>query len=131
MHRWLKLNSILKNRKAEFFIISAVIMASILISIQGLFGGYSDVDFTEVIKSRETYIFNSIKNEIKEISGNDCDDLRMKLVEFRDMTENQVKERGYDFNIQLGDCNATGHIYVNMTLVSSDYDIGDDFITNP
>ncbi|MFB6088956.1 MAG: hypothetical protein ABEK36_04220 [Candidatus Aenigmatarchaeota archaeon] len=125
--------NILKDKKAEFFIISAVIIASILISIQGHFGGYSEADFTEVVTSREIYIFNNVKDEIKDIetdSGN-CEEMHRKLIEFEDITEKQIKERGYDFNLQVSNCNASGYVDVNMALISSDYTIGDKFSTNP
>lgn len=124
------MNNIFKDKRAEFFIISAVIIASILMSVQGLFSGYSKVDFMEPIKSRETYTFRNIREQIKKTNASNCDNLRRKLVEFRKMAEESVKERGYGFDMNLSTC-TSGNISVDMNLISSDYNIKDNFTATP
>lgn len=119
---------LLKDKKSEFFIISTVIIVSILISIQGLFSGYSKVDFTKVMRSEEKYLFWNIKNQIIKTSKNssDCLNLKKKLQEFKLLTEKEMKDRGYSFNIVLGNC-VSNEMNVEINLISSDYNLYSNF----
>lgn len=118
--------------KGQFYVISAILLVSILISIQGYFAGYSKSDFTLPLKHSESYFFLNFRQEIQEIVDNPkpCENVKKRLVEFKTFTEKKAREIGYDLNIeylQLPPCPSRKTI-VSMNLTSSTTEIKSVFV---
>lgn len=113
--------SLLKSRKAQFFIFSAFGIVSLLYIVSNWIKPSSIIDTSSVILMEEPFFFNNIKEkgiEIVKISKN-CEDLMYNLEEYKVFVERIGLEKNYivtfDYTIQT--CTSTSAT-VKFNLVS-------------
>ncbi|MCD6478233.1 MAG: hypothetical protein J7K87_04485 [Candidatus Aenigmarchaeota archaeon] len=95
MLKWLR-----SKRKAQFFIISMVIIMAVLAGIQTLFAGYSEVDISKPYSSPEDFWFWNIKDQVtRALEERSCPDLEADFIEIKMSTENYLSGRGVEFNL--------------------------------
>lgn len=125
MLRWLK-----SDRKAQFFIISILIVIANLSAISFLYSSYSSADVAQVFKSQESYTFWNIQKEINAtVKNNPCPGLDKKLTELRNMAEKEVKSRGIDLKINYK--KKCPEPVIEMNLTSDDKSIYDEWEISP
>jgi len=125
MLRWLE--SRFDTKKAQFFIISTVILALSLTAISNNLKGYGDVDMSQVAQENERDVFLNVKNQAKSvINSSNCPEAEIKLKDFRNYVTQELRSRNIDFSMEISD-SCPEPITVSMNLTSSDIIIRDRF----
>ena len=91
--------SLLRSRKAQFFVLSAFIIVSILLPVSRWLEPLSIIDTSAVALAEEMFVFNNIKEKADAtvISSKDCDELKFNLEEYK----NFIQEFSVAKNIKL------------------------------
>ena len=101
--------NLLKSKKAEFFIISAVVIVMFAFFISRMTEPASIPDTSSVAVMEEPFIFNNIVEKARETveKAKSCDELKFNLEEFKIFSENFVGKKGYSllFNYTIEDSN--------------------------
>lgn len=114
MPKWLRFNK--TNKKAQFFIISIVIVIANLSTISFLYSSYSSADLSQNFRSQEKYIFWDVQKELNQtVKNNKCPELNEKLIELKSLIEKEVKSRGMDIWINIDKCSKPIEIKLNLT----------------
>lgn len=127
MLRWLK--SKIRSRKAQFFIISTVIVASVLSSISGHLQGYGEITLSEGHGFEEIDVFRNLKEQMNKTvvtinCGPNDQPRKRNLQDFKIEMGKDLKAGGIDLNITYDSyCPANAHV----TLKSSKAVIQDEF----
>ena len=96
----------IKKRKAQFFIIAAVLIISVLFATAKLFGGYSYSDFMIKNPPDVSFIMNNIGEKFSqaiEFRENPLEPCRQEK-ELKGVIENWAFVKGYLINITLSKC---------------------------
>ncbi len=123
MPKWL-------SSKAQFFIISMVVIVSVLIGIQNLFAGYYAVDLSEPYKKQEDFWFRNIKEQTtRRIGQGECPELSADFVEIKMSTEKYLAKKGVEFSIvnKTPICPKGGTITIKMNMTSSNTQLSEEF----
>ena len=85
------------SRKAQFFILSAFTIISILYFLSKWIAPTTIIDTSSIAAMDEPFIFNNIREKtFLVVNGSkNCDDLQYNLDEFRHYAENFVIEKNY------------------------------------
>lgn len=94
-------HNLLKSRKAQFFIISAFTIVTILYFISRWMEPYTIIDTSSIAGMEEPFIFNNIKEKAEyAINGSkNCEELKYNLEEYKFFSENYVLGKGYNFDL--------------------------------
>lgn len=128
MLKWSK--SDLKSKKAQFFIISTVIVAIFLASISGLLRDYSAIDLSQIPEQKEGNLFVNAKENIKNtIDSCSCpgDKCPRNLKELERFLEEEAIKMGIGLNITNTTSVCPKPVNVSMKLRSSNIIIKDAF----
>jgi len=89
--------NLLKSKKAEFFIISAVVIVMFAFLISRMTEPASIPDTSSVAVMEEPFIFNNIVEKARETveKAKSCDELKFNLEEFKIFSEDFVGKKGY------------------------------------
>jgi len=129
-------HSLLKSRKAQFFVLSAFAIVTVVFFLSQWIEPYTIVDTSSIALREEFFIFNNIKEKVVETVKNsaNCDDLMYNLGEYHSFTENFVLTRGLDLNLtyyNMGVCNdAKLDTFFVIKLKSSSSYIESSFFVN-
>ena len=95
-----------KKRKAQFFIITAVLVISVLFATAKIFGTYSSPDFGVKRSYKASYIMNNIGEKFSEaIKFRENPDIpSAQEKELKKLVESWAFENGYLTNITLTKC---------------------------
>lgn len=93
------MRNLLKSRKAQFFILSAFVIVSLLLLVSRWLEPLSIIDTSSATLSEEPFIFNNVKEKAVEtvITSNTCGELRFNLEEYK----NFIQEFSIAKNIKL------------------------------
>jgi len=101
-------HSLLKSRKAQFFILSAVAIVTIIFFVSRWLEPYTIVDTSSIALKDEFYIFDNIVEKIKETvrTSKDCEELKYNLDEYKNFVDNFAAEKNYkmDFYYTISPC---------------------------
>lgn len=125
MLRWLKSDL---GGKAQFFIISTVIVAVFLASVTSLFRDYSATDLSKVPEIGKGEFFINSKEMVKKtIDGSDvCRERKRNLQELKNFLTREAMKRGVNLEISYeGVCPKPVDVSINLT--SSNLLIRDEF----
>jgi len=91
------MHSLLKSRKAQFYILSAVAIISVLYFLSRWLEPTSMVDTSSVALLDEPFVFNNIKEKAMEVVkvSKDCEELQFNLEEYKQFAENYALEKSY------------------------------------
>lgn len=117
------MRSLSNSRKAQFFILSAFAIVSIIYFISQWMEPYTIVDTSSVVLMEEPFIFNNIKEKAMETANisENCEDLEFNLEEYKNFVEEYTLGKNlamfFDYDI---DCNPTipawnVSFYLNMS----------------
>lgn len=126
MLKWSK--SDLKSKKAQFFIISTVIVAVSLASISSFLRVYSAVDLSQISEQKEGDLFINAKGNIKDTLDSCCpDECPRNLKELKRFLEEEAMKRGIGLNITYTTSICSKPVNISMNLKSSNIIIRDEF----
>ena len=126
----------LKSRKAQFFILAAFAIVSIVYFMARWIEPFTIIDISQIALQEEAFFFNNIKeSSIYAVNGSkSCDDLRYNLEEYKHFVESYAIERGYklDFNYTMTPCYVEPPLFpvvveAKMRLKSKNMDLGSNF----
>ena len=94
--KWDKASKIKLSQKAQFFVLSALIIVGILYFISQWLEPYTIIDTSAVATSDELFIFNNIKSKAKETVriSKSTEELTYNLQEYKNFIENYAFEKG-------------------------------------
>lgn len=119
-----------RKTKAQFFVLSAFIMITILFVMSQFIQPSQIFDTSSAIFVDEIFIFNNIKEksiELVQISDN-CNDLALNLAEFEQFANNFVLRKNADliYNYQIvqpcADATRTTNFYIAIVSTSASVD---------
>ncbi|MCX6815279.1 MAG: hypothetical protein NT120_00310 [Candidatus Aenigmarchaeota archaeon] len=93
--------------KGQWFLISAVIVTGVFLSMSTLFKTYSLMDPSVTARNNENIYFDNIKEKFYDVvSGSDCTNMNRNLREFTTFTSREVGALGYLLLMNYSvDCN--------------------------
>lgn len=93
--------SLLRSKKAQFFVLSAFVIVTIIFFMSQWIEPYTIIDTSSVALMDEMFIFNNIKEKaIYTIrQSKDCDELNYNLAEYRYFVEEHILKKGYNLNM--------------------------------
>ncbi|HLC59438.1 MAG TPA: hypothetical protein VJH34_02850 [archaeon] len=98
----------LRSNKGQFFVLSAVVIISIIFLLGRLLEPSNIVDTSSVVLNDAPFIFNNIEEKAKTTvnSSKTCEDATFNLQEYKDFVESYVLGKGYylSFTYTLTSC---------------------------
>lgn len=90
------MHSLLKSRKAQFYILSAVAIIGILYFLSRWLEPSTMIDTSSIVLMEEPFIFNNIKEKAIEVVENSksCEELNYNLEEYKIFVENYILKKG-------------------------------------
>lgn len=90
-------HSLLRSRKAQFFIVSATAIVIIIFFVSRWLEPYTIVDTSSIALREEFYIFDDIVEKIKETvrTSKNCEELKYNLEEYKNFVDKFAAEKNY------------------------------------
>ena len=108
------------SNKAQFFILTTVIIIGVFFSLSKYVNQYSFIDTSTAAEGAEIFTFENIKEKaIKTIQISNVTNFESRLIEYKISVENMVADRGY--TLVFNYVNVSNIVYFNMTLMSEKY----------
>lgn len=118
-----------KSRKAQFFILSAFIMITILFVVSQFIQPSGIFDTSSAVLMDEIFIFNNIKEKSIETvkKSESCSDLALNLAEYKQFVQNFVTQRNaqltYNYDLSLcTDATLTTKFYIALVTTRASAD---------
>jgi len=135
MRSLLKLN---RKKKAQFFVLSAFTIVSILYIISSWIQPFSIIDTSSIVLMEEPFIFNNLKEKaIQTVNvSRNCDDLKFNLDEYNAFVQQYATSKNLNliFNYQITPCQNNFHFPVlvafKMQIKSTNVQIQSNFTEN-
>jgi len=128
------------SRKAQFFIISALVIVSVLLLVSTWISPAAVIDTSAVALNNGPYIFDNIVNKANEtvaiskaVNG-DCSELIFNLQEFKNFALSYAISNGYDLTLTYDNipqnCNIPPTVkFTNITLIGNNFFANRTFTT--
>jgi len=118
----------LSSKKAQFFILTTVVIVGVFYTLSKYINPYSFVDTSQAMIGGEESFFDNVKEKaIKtvNISSKDTNILKSNLGTYRDFVEKMASDKGYDlsFNYTV----ETVNVSMRMVLVSQKITLKSNF----
>lgn len=114
-------------RKAEFFVLTAVVIVGAFYTLSKYINPYSFVDTSKAVESDEFFFFENVKEKaIKTVRiGGDDATLGNNLEEYKNFVRRMASEKGYilDFNYTI----QPTYVNISMLLISESKTISSSF----
>jgi len=128
-----KKQSFIKSRKAQFFIVSALTIVTILYFLSRWLEPSTVIDTSSVALLEESFVFNNIKEKAVDVvnSSRNCEELNFNLQEYKQASEGYALSKNYllDFSYGYSSCVSGMKIDFTMTLTSTDMQLASRFST--
>ena len=94
------MHSLLKSRKAQFFILTAFAIVSIIYFISKWMEPTGILDTSQIVLMEEPFIFSNIVEKSVQVinSSKDCEELKFNLEEYKMFVENYALSKVYNLN---------------------------------
>lgn len=126
-----------KSRKAQFFILAAFAIVSIVYFMARWLEPFTIIDISQIALQEEAFFFNNIKEKAFEVAAKgtkSCDDLKYNIEEYKYFVETYALEKGYDldFNYTMSPCYEEPPLFptvieIKARLKSKNMELGSDF----
>ena len=118
----------LSNRKAQFFILTTVVIVGVFYTLSKYINPYGFVDTSQAVIGGEESFFDNVKEKaIKtvNISSKDTGNLTKNLATYRDFAKKMASDKGYvlTFNYSV----ETNNVNVKMLLMSQKVTLKSNF----
>ncbi|MBI2545105.1 MAG: hypothetical protein HYW22_00700 [Candidatus Aenigmarchaeota archaeon] len=124
-------HNLLKSRKGQFFILSAVAVVTILFFVSRWIEPLRVTDTSSVVLSDEAYVFDNINEKTTNaVKGSEnCDELDFNVQEYKNFVERYGLDRGYKITLDysIPSCTATATVIFHLKLHSDKVDAASDF----
>jgi hypothetical protein len=115
------MHSLLKSRKAQFFVLSAFAIVTVVFFISRWIEPYTIIDTSSVILAEEPFIFNNIAEKANEtiyISKNP-NELRFNIEEYKQFVEEYALRKNLKITFDISGLNfgnpTTGSIFIQIS----------------
>jgi len=118
------------SKKAEFFILTTVVIVGVFYSLSKYINPCAFVDTSKAASEGETTFFDNVKEKaIKTVEISPPDELNSNLNDFKNFVEDMASERGYNLGFYYWNkTEATGnYVYIDMVLTSEKYTLKGNF----
>jgi len=136
MRNLLKLST--RKRKAQFFVLSAFAIVSLLYIVSSWIQPYTIVDTSSIVLMKEPFVFNNLIEKAAETvnTSKSCEDLQYNLDEYRNFVQNFAPSQNLNliFNYSISPCflNLPGvplPVIMRIEVQSSSTDLSNKFVT--
>ena len=114
-------------RKAEFFVLTAVVIVGAFYSLSKYISPYSFIDTSKAVENDEFFFFENVKEKaIKTVKiGGDDTTLNNNLNEYKNFVKKMASEKGYifDFNYTI----QPTYVNISMLLISEKKTLSSSF----
>lgn len=115
--------------KAQFFLLTAVIIAGFFYTMSKYINPYSFIDTSKTAEAKEIFFFNNVKDKaIKTVQISQPDDLENNLLTYKNYVEDIARDNGYVLSFNYNNTSTT--VGINMLLQSERMKLTSDFIVN-
>jgi hypothetical protein len=89
--------SLLKSRKAQFFVLSAFAIVSVIYFVSKWMEPYTIIDTSSVVLVEEPFVFNNIVEKAEEAVrvSKSCDDLKYNIEEYSNFVQDFAFKKNY------------------------------------
>jgi len=93
--------SLSRSRKAQFFVLSAFAIVTIIYFVSKWMEPYTIIDTSSVVMVEEPFIFNNIAEKAAEVvkQSKNCDDLKYNLEEYKVFVEKYGISKNFDISL--------------------------------
>ncbi len=114
------------NRKAEFFILTTVVIVAVFYTLSKYINPYAFIDTSTAIQGGEIFFFENVKEKaIKTVKISNSDDLPDNLNTYRNFVYDLASDEGY--NVLFMYTNTTNKVHFYISLTSSKYTLRANF----
>ena len=107
----------LLSRKAEFFVLTAVVIIGVFYNLSKYVNPYAFIDTSRAVEGSEEFLFDNIKEKaIKTVKISAPSELNDSLRTYKNTVEKLASDRGYNL-VFYYDVNST-HVNFNLVLMS-------------
>lgn len=113
-----RMRSLSKSRKAQFFILSAFVIVSIVYVISKWLEPYTIIDTSEIVLREETFVFNNIVEKTDEAieSTKSYGDLSYNLQEYRSFVKDYASQKNFALTLDYGMVPTIGDIPTGVSM---------------
>lgn len=114
------------SNKAQFFILTSVIVVGVFFTLSKYVNEYSFIDTSKAVEGSEVFMFENIKAKaIKTVEISNPGNVRTRMSTYKDVVEDMSADRGYKlvFNYKMDAI----RVHFNMSLISEKYTLKSDF----
>lgn len=118
------------SNKAQFFILSSVMIVGVFFTLSKYINQYSFIDTSEAAEGAEIFMFDNIKDKaIKTVQISNLGNIQGRLETYKSFSEKIVADRGYTlvFNYTIKPYDTPPMALFNMTLMSKKYTLSSTF----
>lgn len=116
----------LSSKKAQFFILTTVVIVGVFYSLSKSIDPYTFVDTSDAAYGEEILFFDNVKDKsIKTVRISNPGELLSNLEEYKNFIEEVASNRGY--NLVFYYTNTTDSVKINMVLTSQKYSLRANF----
>jgi len=102
-----------KNRKAQFYILTAIVIVTIIYFMSKWMEPYTIIDTSSVVLNEQPFLLNNIveKADATVAGSNNMEELTYNLQEYSSFVKDYATKKGFasDMGYQILDQNLTGH----------------------
>jgi hypothetical protein len=115
------MHSLLKSKKAQFFVLSAFAIVSIIYFVSRWMEPYTIIDTSSVVSVEEPFIFNNIVEKANETiyTSKSSDDLQYNIQEYKNFVEGYASSKNLQIIFDTSKLNigstTTGSIFIQIS----------------
>ncbi|MBL7169648.1 MAG: hypothetical protein ISS48_01345 [Candidatus Aenigmarchaeota archaeon] len=116
----------LLSKKAQFFILTAVMIVGVFFTLSKYINQYSFIDTSKAVEGAEIFILENIVGKAnKTVQISNTLNFNSRLTTYKDFVGNMVADRGYTLSFNF--TNITDLAVFNITLMSERYTLRSEF----
>lgn len=121
-----------KFKKAQFYILTAFVIVSIIFIVSMWIESYTIIDTSSVPMMEEPFVFNNIVEKAIEVvkQGKSCDDLKYNLGEYKTFVEKYGVTKNFNISLSYNivqPCDSKLNTSFNLVLISTKASISSSF----
>ena len=109
-------------RKGQFFVLTAVAVATILFFVGRWTGPLTQVDTSSIVLSEELFTFDNIREKTVAVVGNseNCEELDYNLQEYKNFIRDFGRDKNYKitFKYSIPSCGDSAAVRMDLVIIS-------------
>jgi len=116
------------NRKAEFFILTTVVIVAVFYTLSKYINPYAFIDTSTAAEGGETFFFENVKEKAKKtVEISDHDHLLENLNTYKNFVDDLASEKGYNMFFNYRYNSTTNKVDFYIALTSQKYTLRANF----